>query len=61
MVYRRGGGMAAEAVATDLYVCPKHKPSSVYHDYISVEALVRRIQGFGLEWKGIRSWLLFGY
>ncbi|KAD6796213.1 hypothetical protein E3N88_07109 [Mikania micrantha] len=49
MVYRRGGGMAAEAVVTDLYVCPIHKPSSVYHDCISVEALVRRIRGFVLE------------
>ncbi|KAD5318131.1 hypothetical protein E3N88_18077 [Mikania micrantha] len=61
MVYRRGGGTAAEAVATDLYVCPIHKPSSVYHDYISVEALVRRIRGFGLECKGLLSLLWFGY
>ncbi|KAD5802551.1 hypothetical protein E3N88_13911 [Mikania micrantha] len=49
MVYQRGGGMAAEAVATDLYVCPIHKPSSVYHDYISVEALVRRIRETHLQ------------
>ncbi|KAD7116825.1 hypothetical protein E3N88_04093 [Mikania micrantha] len=58
MVYRRGGGMAAEAVVTDFYVCPIHKPSSVYHDYISVEDLVRRIRGFGLELQRFMSLLL---
>ncbi|KAD3066934.1 hypothetical protein E3N88_34814 [Mikania micrantha] len=43
MIYQRGGGIAAEAFATDLYVCPIHKPSSVYHDYISVEALTKAL------------------
>ncbi|KAD4981835.1 hypothetical protein E3N88_18506 [Mikania micrantha] len=57
----KGGGMAAEAVATDFYVCPIHKPSLVYHDYISFEDLVRRIRGFGLEWQRFMSWLLVGY
>ncbi|KAD6796247.1 hypothetical protein E3N88_07143 [Mikania micrantha] len=51
MVYPRGGGTVAEAIATDLYIYPIHKPSSVYHDYISVEALVRRIRGFW-GWNG---------
>ncbi|KAD7477133.1 hypothetical protein E3N88_00269 [Mikania micrantha] len=39
MVYRRGGGLAAGLVATDSYVCPIHKLSSVYHEYVSVEDL----------------------